>query len=277
MKATLAKTLFMSSIFLAVTSGIFAQETTDEATAVQENVQENVIVDSCPLSAQKRQWMEEQRKAEQEQAEQILKEAIENPSLDISGTVIPIKTHNLTALVANQMNTTAASYCPYVYHWIDSFPQRNIIKLEDGSEWIFDKSAADILQLWRSNHTVFITPKGTSLWGSNYTYVLTNTDKGNSVYVNPFLGPIAFGQNSTWIAGINSSMGQIYVLNGLGERTVWEIANADLELFKDWQVNHTIIFGQNDSWLWTFSSFDHIIINVNMNHYVRARQISSSY
>jgi|GEM_PF-1538031 len=267
MKKALAKTLFTSFALLAIAGN--AEETLQDGAS---NLEENVIVDSRPLPPSKKKQLEQQRKAESEQTDELSSQE----ELELSVLKIPILPQDYIALASNSSSHTAANVSPSLYHWIDFFPQDNIVKTEDGAEWIFDSSDPSILRTWRSGDTIVIAPKGRWLWGSNYSYVMTNKDLGNSIDVNLFLGPIAFGSYSTWIVGVDQNLGQIYVLNGQGERGVWEISNVDLYLFKEWEINDTLVVGQNDSWLWWFSSFNHIIVNVNMNHNVRARQISSN-
>ncbi len=268
MKRTLARMLFTSFVMLAI-AGNAEEVLQDEVTS---NLEENVVVDSRPLSTQKKELLEKQRQTESEQSEELSKE----DALELSSLIIPIKEKEFIALASHHMNHTATTISPSLYHWIDFFPQDNIVKTEDGAEWIYDNSDSYIQRTWRPGDTIVISPKGRWLWGSNYSYVMTNKDLGTAIDVNLFLGPIAFGNYSTWIVGIDYNLGQIYLLNGQGERTVWEISNVDLYLFKDWEVNDTLIMGLNDSWFWWLSSYNHIVVNVNMNHTVRARQISST-
>jgi len=180
------------------------------------------------------------------------------------------------SLVSNELNHTCVNDSTALFHQVDHFPQDNIVQTEDGAEWIFESSNNYIMRTWRPGDVVVITPKGKWLWGSNYSYVMTNKQLGSSVDVNLFLGPIAFGSLSTWVVGIDLMNNHIYVLNGDGERSVWEISNVDEYLFREWEVNDTLIVGENDSWLWWFSTYNNILINVNMNHHVRAKQISST-
>ncbi|MDN3506382.1 MAG: hypothetical protein P0S96_04035 [Simkaniaceae bacterium] len=267
MKKALAKTLFTSFAMLAVAGN--AEETLQDEASV---IEEHVIVDSRPLPQEKKDQLEQQRIAESQQAEELSSQE----ELELSSLRIPILPQNCIALASSTGGHTAANLSPSMYHWIDFFPQDNIVKTQDGSEWIFDSSDSSVTRTWRSGDTIVITPKGRWFWGSNYSYVMTNKDLGDSLDVNLFLGPIAFGSYSTWIVGVDPNLGQIYMLNGAGERSVWEISNVDLYLFKEWEINDTLLVGQNDSWLWWFSSYNHILVNVNMNHHVRARQISSN-
>jgi len=272
MKMTLRKTLFVSFTLLAAVSTVNAEEALNDE--IVSNLEENVTVDSRPLSPQKKKLMEKKRQDEIDQNEQMLEEE----SIELSGLVIPIKTQNLIMLASNQYNATDASYSPYLYHWIDHFPQSNsLIKLEDGAEWFFDVNEAHVVRSWRPGDTIVITPKGGWFWSSNYSYVLTNRDLGTSVNVNLSLGPIAFGPNSMWVGGIDLMNGLVHLTNGQGEKTVWEVSSSDMYLFKEeWAVNDTIIVGENDSWLSLWSPYNHIFLNVNMNHYIRVRQMSNS-
>ncbi len=171
------------------------------------------------------------------------------------------------------MTSTASSYSPHLYHWVDSFPAQNVLKLEDGSEWTFDTEEAYIARSWRAGDTVVLSPKSSWFWSSDFSYILTNKSLGSSIDVNPFLGPVAWGPYTVWVAGIDHTKGHVYLVNGQSERSTWVINSSDMYLFKDWAVNDTILIGDNDSWLWWFSSYNHVLINVNMNHNLRAREI----
>ncbi len=203
-------------------------------------------------------------------------EISELDSTTLAGLWIPIKHQNFTMLSSDFMRGTASSYTPAIFHWIEGFPQHNLLKLEDGSEWIFDDADAFVIRSWEPGDTIVLSPKGGMFWGSNFGYILANKSLGSSVSANPYLGPVKFGPNSTWVAGINRTLGQVYLLNGKGDRTVWEVSPSDMYLFKDWAVNDAVIIGENDSWLWWLSSYNSIVFNVNMNHYVRSRQVSST-
>ena len=267
MKKPFAKALFLSFALFAVTA--HSNEETERTLPFERG--ENIVVNSRPLSPQKKMLMEKNRQEELERTAELEEEDFELTSL-----MIPIKDKDFITLASQSIPQTPTIASSSLYHWIDYFPQDNIVKTEDGAEWVFDKNDNYIMHTWRSGDAIVISPKGRWLWGSNYAYIMTNKTLGTSVDVNLFLGPIAFGSYSTWIIGIDQNNGQVYLLNGQGERTIWEISNVDLYLFKDWEVNDTLIIGQNDSWLWWFSSYNHILVNVNMNHFVRARQISST-
>lgn len=185
---------------------------------------------------------------------------------ELNFRALPIRSHYLTNITGN------------LYHWIDSFPQYNILKLEDGSEWDFDPASDGfIIRSWRAGDALVISPYISWFWESNYKYIITNKDLGSSIYVNPLIGPIEYGINSTWVCKLDHKNGKLYLTNGQGEKTIWDVASSDFDLFSHWELNDHVILGEDSSWLSTFSSFDHIIFNVNMNHHVRARLASPAY
>lgn len=242
-----------------------AEQPLQEAAAAEENV----MVDSRPLSVPAELYMQQAREAELQQAYELS----DDQALQLGVLIIPIKSQNLIALASNELHTTAAPLASCHYHSISSFPEGNVIKINNGSEWLFDKGDAHILRNWNSGQKIVITPNQELLSTSHFTYIMNNLDVGDSVKVKLFLGPSAFGPSTTWIVGIDQNLGKVYMINGKGERTIWEVSSSDMYLVKDWKVNDTVILGENDSWLWFFSSYNSIMVNVNMNHFVRAKHI----
>ena len=110
---------------------------------------------------------------------------------------------------------------------------------------------------------IAITPNHSFL--SEYNYYVVNKATGSYVAADLILGPIAFGSYTHWIIGMDYTSGHVYLENG----STWTISSNDLFIFNDWAINDTIILGSNDSW---FSCYDNLLINVNMNNYVRARK-----
>jgi hypothetical protein len=63
--------------------------------------------------------------------------------------------------------------------------------------------------------------------------------------------------------------GELIVTNGPGESIHWEISGGDIGLFQNWALGDAVIIGQNSGW---DSNCEALLINVNMNAAVRARQ-----
>ena len=81
---------------------------------------------------------------------------------------------------------------------------------------------------------------------------------------------LAFGQHTLYITGIDRVSGELIVTNGSGESIQWEISASDIDLFQNWALGDAVIFGQNSGW---DSNCESLLINVNMNMSVRARQV----
>lgn len=137
------------------------------------------------------------------------------------------------------------------------------IQLEDGSWWEISKSDANKVLGWANGDPLAIIPN--TSWFSSHTYYLTNRDKGTYVKANLSVGPVAYGDFTHWIGSVDLNTGHVFLDNG----SCWCISSSDSKVFREWAPNDTIIIGYNDSW---FSSYNYILINVNMNNYLRAKQ-----
>jgi hypothetical protein len=137
------------------------------------------------------------------------------------------------------------------------------VEFEDGSWWKISSNDNYKALSWRPGDTLVITPNRG--WFSSYHYCITNRNTGSSIKANLNVGPIAFGPYTHWINTVDQSTGHLFIENG----TCWCVSNKDAYIFREWAPSDTIIVGLNDSW---FSSYDHILINVNMNTYIRAKQ-----
>ena len=147
-------------------------------------------------------------------------------------------------------------------HWIvSSNIDGSILEIEDGSHWKIASGSS--LSRWRIGDIITITPNRS--WFSDYKYYVINKSIDEYVAADLILGPIAYGSLTHWAVSLDFSQGKVVFENG----SCFKICSSDLFLFEQWQINDTIIFGTNDSW---FTSYDILLINVNMNHYVRAKQ-----
>jgi hypothetical protein len=61
----------------------------------------------------------------------------------------------------------------------------------------------------------------------------------------------------------------VFLLSGMGEKTHWDISSGDASMLREWAPNDYVIIGYNSGW---DSSCECILINVNMNSTVRAKQ-----
>jgi hypothetical protein len=136
--------------------------------------------------------------------------------------------------------------------------------MEDGSHWEVSAFDSYVLTHWRREDSLVITPNYN--WLCSYDYYITNKSNNNTfVKANLYIGPLAFGPFSHWIVDIDYFGGHVYLENQM----VWCVDPQDTPILKSWAINDHIIFGLYDSW---FSSYDHILINVNMDDHVRVKQ-----
>lgn len=174
---------------------------------------------------------------------------------------------NLRQAFSSHQNTafSRAGYgSAFSNHWLNTVSAYgDTIEIEDGSWWKIASGDSHTTQYWRPGDILIVTPNRG--WFSSYYYCITNKNNGSSVRANLNVGPLAFGPNTHWINSVDQVTGHVFLDNG----TCWCISNKDAYIFRNWAPNDTIIVGLNDSW---FSSYDHILINVNMNTYVRAKQ-----
>ena len=220
------------------------------------------------MNAAKRQYMEEQRLEEETPIQSFSDTApITQASHRISGG------RNFRFAPATELPTFQFAAYPVLqssHHSLNTISSYlDWVSLEDGSHWKIDHSDSLKVQTWRIGDVLSITPS--HCWLCPYTYYITNKslenrDRGNSwVKANIWLGPLAFGPNTHWVVAVDRISGHLFLENG----TNWCVAPSDSYIFDDWAVNDTIIIGNNDSF---FTSYANILINVNMNSYVRSRQ-----
>jgi hypothetical protein len=237
--------------FLALTALLTADDATIDPS--------HGIVDSRPLSAEEKALIEQARALEEFEQEgaTILQENIYRNSKKAD--------QNAKILLTNGF------FIPLNHHWIDQFPSTNVIKLEDGSEWTVGQKEAYAIRFWKQGDPVVITRNHS--WFPQGNYCLTNKNRNDAyAQVTLSLGPTLSGLYTHWVIGMDFSLGQVHLTNGKGERTTWHISHNDAALFKKWQINDNVIIGINDGWGASFSAFDHILINVPVNHNVRAKQ-----
>ncbi len=249
---------------------IAASLSADAVDSTHENVptmEEHVSVRSRPLDEEKREIINRQRAIERDQ---------ENAQDDLSSPYHPslyhranLKTNSnqsqfrFAPRMAGKLQFQLASYPTYC-HWLLSISDTyKTIEMEDGSHWEIVSADDYILTYWRRNDNLVITPNYN--WFSTGDYYITNKSNNTYVRANLYIGPMKFGQYSHWIISIDHVTGHVTLENGI----TWCVAAKDANVFKEWEVNDHIILGVYDTWC---NSFDHILINVNMDSHVRAKQ-----
>ncbi len=138
------------------------------------------------------------------------------------------------------------------------------VELEDGSVWHVDDFYLSSIYWWRTLDPLTITQNRS--WLSSYKYRIVNQNTGDSIPADLFLSPVLENGNTRLIAAIDTRHGEMALTDG----SVWIVSPRDEAVFKDWILHDMISIGFNSGW---DSSYDHILINSNMNNFVRVRQL----
>ncbi len=159
-------------------------------------------------------------------------------------------------------------YPPVYYssaiHWLNAVSSLGeTVEIEDGSVWQVSRHDAYKALHWRSDDPLMITQN--HRWFSRYTYRIVNTNTGSSLEADLQLGPIQNGEHTRYIVELNPWEGVLT----LSDNTHWQISSYDGSTFRDWALDDAIIIGYNSGW---DSHCESILINVNMNNFLRAKQ-----
>ncbi len=143
------------------------------------------------------------------------------------------------------------------------------IEIDDGSLWRIMPEQNITSKKWmldrKDKVTVVITQNTNWFFYKDYTYKLINTKTNETVYANMYLGPIVDSEFTHTIIDINQKKGELVLENN----STWKVSSSDMKIFEDWALYDAIVVGVNSSWL---SRKKMLLINVNMNNYVRADQ-----
>lgn len=137
------------------------------------------------------------------------------------------------------------------------------LTIEDGSQWVVNARDASKVLSWSSQDPILITQN--HRWFSKFKYRIYNQNSGSYVEANLNLGPIDDGKHAPSVIAIDTVHGELV----LSDNSRWQISSYDISLFEDWRLNDLIIIGYNSGW---DSGSPVLLINVDMNHCVRAQQ-----
>ncbi len=262
----LSKKLIVPSLatLLLLHGSIIADDTVQGNS--EASIEEHVPVRSREMSSTKREIMERSRG--NESAEETPPQTDASPTVQKANNRISSNQNQFMfapcQMTGPQVNLAAYTY-PINCHFLISISDSNrSLEIEDGSHW--EVSPTDIYTLlsWRREDNLVITPNKS--WLCAYNYFITNKSRRNSyVKANLAVGPMSHGPYSHWIVDIDYFGGHVNLENQM----IWCVSPDDGYILKEWGSNDHIIFGKFDSW---FSPYDHILINVNMDNYVHARQ-----
>ena len=149
-----------------------------------------------------------------------------------------------------------------------------LIELGDGSQFIIFPADAETVLQWETNTPVTISPNAYPYAGSDF--FITNQRNGVSVYANFSNGPVIGHRLTNQIEHIDLHYGEIYLRDGRGNLTCWQIEPQDLQYIAKWELQETVVIGVNDSWFSRFFSNCEFILtsyeNFKTVKYVRANR-----
>ena len=161
-----------------------------------------------------------------------------------------------------------SSYYPASIHWLSGVAAfGDSIELEDGSIWKVSSYDQYKANNWRAEDPLVITQN--HRWFSKYQYRIINKSSGASIETNLYFGPIRNGPYTLYVTSIDTIHNTIKAIDGKNEITHWEICSKDWYEFDEWNLNDAMIVGYNSGWS---SDYECILINVNMDNCVRAKQ-----
>jgi hypothetical protein len=248
--------LLTSLLFL---SSSWAEESQPQETSLPVS-EERIERRSAALTPEQKLQLKQKRAAEKEdESSNFVKKArLTNHRLESEFMLAPRNALPQVSL-ANY-----AYYIPDYTHWLSGVGLNGYtLDMEDGTRWDIHPSDTFRLNSWRLNDPIVISPNYS--WCSSGDFYITNQNTNTAVRADLVVSPIAFGPYSHWIVSIDYTNGHVYLENG----TTWCMSEGDFFVYRNWAVNDHIIMGYNDSF---FSPYDRILINFNMDSYVRAKQ-----
>jgi hypothetical protein len=240
------------TLFFAYLSCAFALVAHFSAISQENNNEYNehqqLAPNSRPMSLEKQMLMQEKRALEfsqnqglQQEIEQHFKKIFPENSLQAENG--PLDT----------------PYFPLKCNWLEVI-FGNSVQLGDGSTWKISSEDYSVITSWWIFDPLVISPVYN--WFSSYHYWITNQRTGT--YVQADLGPTIVGQNTRRVAYVDRTNGRLFLDNRIG----FSLNPEDRYIFEDWESKDVIIIGASNPW---FSSYDYVLINVNMNNCVRAK------
>lgn len=161
-------------------------------------------------------------------------------------------------------------------HWLEEKTQDGkSIAFEDDSIWHVEPRSRPRMEKWTKGDQLKIYPNLDSFSGTSYPYCIENSDKRtHPICATLKLGPHKSNQNAMWIQKIDLKELRINLQTGKGRTIEWLVEEKDREMFANWKTFQGIVIGQNKGTLsWWFSSYEHILINVNRGEWLRVTNI----
>jgi hypothetical protein len=161
------------------------------------------------------------------------------------------------------------NYLPVSYpassHWVMKILRNeNLVQIEDGSCWELDSSDLKKIFYWNKEIPIVITQNRS--WWSRHNYRLIEQTTGESVCVTLKKGPIRDSEYTKLISIIDRNQIALALTNSMSLL----VCPDDAKTFEYWYEGQAIIIGNNGGW--QNETYPLLLINVNNNNFVRARQ-----
>ncbi|HAB99184.1 MAG TPA: hypothetical protein DCE71_05125 [Parachlamydiales bacterium] len=156
-------------------------------------------------------------------------------------------------------------YYPASSHWIMKISALgDSLEIENGAVFEFDPWDGQKALYWKAQTPITITQNRT--WFSKYSYRIIEQSTGESIPANLKLGPFENSEYTHFLAIIDRNQGAVALTNNLS----LSICPDDEKAFATWHEGQAIIIGINSGW--QSKTYNLILINVNKNNFVRAKQ-----
>lgn len=164
-------------------------------------------------------------------------------------------------------------------------PDGSVIELEEGSQFEVIKADCDIANEWESQDLLTISANTTPKRFRSGDYYITNSNKdGSYVRADYKEHPVVDHPYTLTIYHIDHHYGEIYMIDGRGYKSCWQVNPKDIHLIRNWgfqidpqtrkKIWDTVIIGKNEGCLSNWFSNDEFILisyeNTNYVQYVRA-------
>lgn len=148
-------------------------------------------------------------------------------------------------------------------------------EVENGSQWKVHPRYRSVLKEWSDSliDEVYIFRNTNWFWCNSCKYRIYNRTKNNIVYANLNAGAFMNHAKTYKVTAYDNVYGYIELTDcKQEENTYWKIYYKDIETFKKWQLNDTIIIGSNyEGW---FSLVKYILICTEEDNNVRAEKLN---
>lgn len=158
----------------------------------------------------------------------------------------------------------------YIHNIIGISPLGDYLILEDESQWTINSDYQGEVFSWRQSDPIIIELNdhfiSNHLYG--YKYKMINTKTNTSIDVKLHLGPILTNPCTLQVIAINPITYEVI----LSDNSVWQCDPYQYYLFDRWLIGDGIIVGTNVKG-WFNSSYDNILINVNLLEEIRSNRV----